>query len=65
MSISVAERLQLGAAILNALKNRRARTGNDMLHRDLERKIIQRELDDLEREQWSTTNLEGNQVDGK
>ena len=65
MSISVAERLQLGAAILNALKSRRARTGNDMLHRDLERKIIQRELDDLEREQWPTTDLEGNQVDGK
>ena len=46
----VYERLQLGAAILNALKSRRARTGDDMLHRDLEQRIIQRELDDLERE---------------
>jgi hypothetical protein len=50
MPASVYERLQLGAAILNALGNRRARTGNDMLHRDLEQRIIQRELDDLERE---------------
>ena len=46
----VYERLQLGAAILNALKSRRARTGDDTLHRDLEQRIIQRELDDLERE---------------
>ena len=46
----VYERLQLGAAILNALKSRRGRTGDDTLHRDLEQRIIQRELDDLERE---------------
>ena len=46
----VYERLQLGAAILNALKSRRARTGDATLHRDLEQRIIQRELDDLERE---------------
>jgi hypothetical protein len=45
MSVSLYERLQLGAAILNARENRRARTGNDMLHRDLEQRIIQRELD--------------------
>jgi hypothetical protein len=50
MPASVYERVQLGAAILNALENRRARTGNEMLHRDLERRIIQRELDELERE---------------
>lgn len=50
MPASAYERVQLGAAILNALENRRARTGNDMLHRDLERRIIQRELDELERE---------------
>ena len=50
MPASVYERLQLGAAILNALENRRARTGNDRLHRDLENRIIQRELDELERE---------------
>jgi hypothetical protein len=50
MPASVYERLQLGAAILNALENRRARTGNHMLHRDLEQRIIQRELDELERE---------------
>jgi hypothetical protein len=50
MSVSAHERLQLGAAILIALEKRRARTGNDMLQRDLERRIIQRELDDLERE---------------
>jgi hypothetical protein len=36
MPASVYERLQLGVAILNALENRRARTGNDMLHCDLE-----------------------------
>ena len=47
---SAYERLQLGVAILNALENRRARTGNDTLHRDLEQRIIQRELDELERE---------------
>ena len=50
MPASVYERLQLGSAILNALENRRARTGNDRLHRDLENRIIQRELDELERE---------------
>jgi DNA-binding HxlR family transcriptional regulator len=50
MPASVYERLQLGVAILNALENRRARTGDDMLHRDLEQRIIQRELDELERE---------------
>lgn len=50
MPASVYQRLQLGAAILNALENRRARIGNDMLHRDLEQRIIQRELDELERE---------------
>lgn len=50
MPASVYERLQLGVAILNALENRHARTGNDMLHRDLEQRIIQRELDELERE---------------
>ena len=50
MPASVYERLQLGAAILNALKSRRARTGDDTLQRDLEQQIIQRELDDLERE---------------
>jgi hypothetical protein len=50
MPVSAHERLQLGAAILIALEKRRARTGNDMLQRDLERRIIQRELDDLERE---------------
>jgi hypothetical protein len=50
MPASVYERLQLGVAILNALENRRARTSNDTLHRDLERRIIQRELDELERE---------------
>ncbi|HEY3453748.1 MAG TPA: hypothetical protein VGK64_04040 [Bryobacteraceae bacterium] len=50
MPVSVYERLQLGAAILNALKNCRARAGNDMLHLDVEQRIIQRELDDLERE---------------
>ena len=50
MPVSAHERLQLGAAILIALEKRRARTGNDMLHRDLEQRIIQRELDELERE---------------
>jgi len=50
MPASVYERLQLGAAILNALENRRARTGNDVLHRELEQRIIQRELEELERE---------------
>ena len=50
MPASVYKRLQLGVAILNALENRRARTGNDILHRDLEQRIIQRELDELERE---------------
>ena len=50
MPVSVYERLQLGAAILNALENHRSRTRNDMLHRDLEQRIIQRELDELERE---------------
>ena len=45
MPASIYERLQLGAAILNALENRRARTGKDMLHRALEQRIIQRELD--------------------
>ena len=50
MPASVYDRLQLAVAILNALKSRRARTGDDTLHRDLEQRIIQRELDDLERE---------------
>jgi hypothetical protein len=50
MPASVYERLQLGVAILNALENLCARTGDDMLHRDLEGRIIQRELDELERE---------------
>lgn len=55
MPASVYERLQLGAAILNGLENRRARIGNDMLHRDLEQRIIQRELDELDRESMDHT----------
>lgn len=55
MPASVYERLQFGAAILNGLENRRARIGNDMLHRDLEQRIIQRELDELERESMDHT----------
>jgi hypothetical protein len=50
MPVSAHEHLQLGAAILIAREKRRARTGNDMLQRDLERRIIQRELDELEGE---------------
>jgi hypothetical protein len=49
MPAYVYERLQLGVAILNALENRRARTGSEMLHRDLKERIIQRELDELVR----------------
>ena len=64
MPASVYERLQLGVAILNALENRRARTSNDTLHRDLEQRIIQRELDELERESMAHKQ-ERNQVDGK
>jgi len=63
MPPSVYERLQLGAAILNALENRRVQTGNDMLHRDLERRIIQRELDELERESMDQKQSRTNQVD--
>ena len=64
MPVSLYERLQLGAAILNALENRRARTRNDMLHRDLEQRIIQRELDDLEREAMAQSQR-GSQDDDK
>ena len=64
MPASVYERLQLGVAILNALTNRRARTGNDMLHRDLEHKIIQRELDDLQRESMAHNRPKKGMVDG-
>ena len=53
MPVSVYERLQIGAAILIALKNQRARTGDDTLHRDLEDRIVKGELDELERE-WRT-----------
>lgn len=50
MPNSVHGRLQLGAAILNALANRRTRTGNPDLHLSLEARIVQRELDELEQE---------------
>jgi hypothetical protein len=65
MPASVYQRVQLGAAILNALENRRARTGNHTLHRDLERRIIQRELDELERESMDHKQARTDQVDGK
>lgn len=54
MPDSIEQRLQLGAAILKALDNRRERTRDIAQHRGLEEKIIRRELDELEQE-WLMT----------
>jgi hypothetical protein len=63
MPVSVHKRLQLGAAILKALETRRARTGDDTLHRAMEHRIVKRELDELEQE-WLTNPQPANKERG-
>ncbi len=47
MPISVHDRLKIGAAILEALDCRRARANDPRAHAAVERKIVDRELDEL------------------
>lgn len=51
MPLSLHDRLQYGAAVLKSLEARRIRTGNPVLHQQVEINIISRELDELA-EEW-------------
>lgn len=51
MLLSLRDRLQYGAAVLNSLEARRLRTGNPTLHQTVEHNIIARELEELA-EEW-------------
>jgi hypothetical protein len=52
MPVSVHDRLKMGAAILEALDRGRERTKNPNIHRAVEHKILDRELEQLARE-WA------------
>jgi len=51
MPLTPFDRLQYGAAVLKALDARRMRTGNPVLHQQVGRNIIDRELQELA-EEW-------------
>lgn len=51
MPFTTFDRLQYGTAVLSSLEARRARTGNPDLHQQVERNIIDRELQELA-EEW-------------
>lgn len=50
MPLSLHDRLQYGAAVLKSLEAWRIRTGNPNLHKQVEHKIVSRELEELGKE---------------
>ncbi len=63
MPLSLWDRLQYSAAVLNSLEARRLRTGNPALHRAVEHNIIARELEELA-EEWKRNPTPSSRRDG-